>query len=95
MAHTENVRVEIESEIATSSRPARVLVYEGDRLVEEITAEVELKQGADDGYYHCVTLKKVKQQPKLTIDQGRVYEEVSPGVKLHRRDLEDGHDTNI
>lgn len=54
------IRIEIESEIAVSDRPARVLVYENDQLVGEIIAEVELKQGADDGYYHCVTLKKTK-----------------------------------
>ncbi len=54
------VRVEIESEIGISRRPARVLVYEGDQLVTEVEAEVELKPGADGGYYHCVTLKKVE-----------------------------------
>lgn len=32
---------------------------------------------------------------KLTIDQGRVYEKVLPGVQMHRRDFEDTHDTNI
>lgn len=52
------VRVEVKSEIATSSEPAKVIVYEDGRLVAEIVAEVELKQGADGGYYHCVTLKK-------------------------------------
>lgn len=52
------VRVELESEVATFHRPARVLVYEAGRLVAEVIAEVELKQGADGGYYHCVTLKK-------------------------------------
>lgn len=52
------VMVDIESEVATSDRLARVLVYEGDRLVVEVVAEVELKQGADGGYYHCVTFKK-------------------------------------
>ena len=55
------VRVVIESEVGTSRRPARVLVYEGGGLVAEVIAEVELKQGADGGYYHCVTLKKVEK----------------------------------
>lgn len=55
---SEIIRVDIESEVATSDRPARVLVYERDRLVAEVIAEVELKPGADGGYYHCVTLKK-------------------------------------
>ena len=52
------VRVEVKSEIGTSCDPAKVLVYEDDRLVAEVIAEVELKQGANGGYYHCVTLKK-------------------------------------
>lgn len=51
-------RVDIESELGTSRRPARVLVYDGDQLVSEVIAEVELKMGADGGFYHCVTLKK-------------------------------------
>jgi len=53
------IRIEIESETAVSKRPARALVYENDQLVAEVIAEVDLKQGADDGYYHCVTLKKI------------------------------------
>ena len=52
------VRVEVKSEIGISRDPAKVLVYEDDRLVAEVIAEVELKQGANGGYYHCVTLKK-------------------------------------
>lgn len=52
------IRVEVESEIATSNRPARVLVYDNNQLVTEIIAKVEPKQGADGGYYPCVTLTK-------------------------------------
>lgn len=52
------VKVEVRSEIGTSRDPAKVLVYENNCLVAEIIAEVELKQGADGGWYHCVTLKK-------------------------------------
>jgi len=52
------VKVEVKSESGTSSEPAKVLVYEDDRLVAEVLAEVKLKQGADSGWYHCVTLKK-------------------------------------
>ena len=52
------VRVEVRSEVGTSREPAKVLVYEDERLIAEVLAEVELKQGADGGYYHCVTLKK-------------------------------------
>lgn len=52
------VRVEVKSEIGTSREPAKVFVYEDDLLVAEVTAEVEPKQGADGGWYHCVTLRK-------------------------------------
>lgn len=52
------VRVEVESEAGTSRRPARVLVYKGTLLVAEVTAKIEMKQGADGGYYPCVTLKE-------------------------------------
>lgn len=53
------IRVEIESEEATSERhSARVLVYEGNQLVTEVIAKVEPKKGADGGLYPCVTLEK-------------------------------------
>lgn len=52
------VKVEVKSEIGISRDPAKVLVYEDDCLIAEITAEVELKQGADSGWYHCVTLRQ-------------------------------------
>ena len=52
------VRVEVKSESGTSREPAKVLVFEDNRLVATIIAEVELKQGADNGWYPCVTLKK-------------------------------------
>ena len=56
------VKVEVKSESGTSRDPAKILVYEDDRLVAEVVAEVELKQGADGGLYHCVTLKKIDFQ---------------------------------
>ncbi len=52
------VRVEIKSEIATSKNLACILIYENEQIVAEVVAKVELKQGADGEYYHCVTLKK-------------------------------------
>lgn len=58
------VRVEVRSEIGTSRDPAKVLVYEDDRLVAEVIAELELKQGADGGWYHCVTLRNQEQSSK-------------------------------
>ncbi len=52
------VRIETKSETGTSHEPAKVSVYEDGRLVAEVVAEVELKQGANGGWYRCVTLKK-------------------------------------
>lgn len=60
------IRVEVRSEVGTSRDPAKVLVYEDNRLVAEVIVEVELKQGADDGYYHCVTLREQEQSPPVT-----------------------------
>ncbi len=60
MAQSGSVRVEIESEVATSDHPGRILVYDNDKLVAEIIATVELKPGADGGLYNCVTLKKAQ-----------------------------------
>lgn len=54
------VRVDLESQSGTSHDPARILVYADDRLVETITADVESQQGADDGYYPCVILKRIE-----------------------------------
>ncbi len=53
-----NVRVEIQSETAVGSSPARVTVYENDKIVAVITADIELKMGGDCGYYNCVTLTR-------------------------------------
>lgn len=52
------IRVEVKSETGTSRDPAKVSVYENGCLFAEVIAEVEFKQGADGGWYHCVTLKK-------------------------------------
>ena len=32
---------------------------------------------------------------KLIEDRGRIYEQVAPGIELHRRDMEDTHDPEI
>jgi len=58
------IRVEIEQEVATSDKPAKVLVYDGIQLIAEVVAEVESKQGADGEYYPCVTLRKTKIKAK-------------------------------
>ena len=57
------VRVEIQSEIVTSDEPAKILNYEGGYPCPaiEVIAEIELKQGADGGWYRCVVLKKQEQ----------------------------------
>lgn len=52
------VRVELKSQIGTSWDPAKVLVYEDDRLVAEVIADIEHKMGADGNFYPCVTLVK-------------------------------------
>lgn len=52
------IRVEIKSETGTSETPAKVSVYENDRLVIEVIASIKLQQGGDGGWYQCVTLKK-------------------------------------
>jgi len=52
------VKIEIESEKAISKDPARVLVYENEKLVEIIIAQIDLQQGADGRYYPCIILKK-------------------------------------
>ena len=52
------IRLEIRSESGTSHEPASVKVYENDCLVAEVIAIVELKRGAESGWYHCVTLKQ-------------------------------------
>ena len=50
------IRVELESQKGTSNEPARVLIYENDKLIAEIIAKVEMKLGADYGKYPCVEL---------------------------------------
>ncbi len=52
------VRIEIKPETLNSREPAKIVVYDGDRLVTEIIAKVELSPGADGGMYNCVTLKE-------------------------------------
>jgi hypothetical protein len=51
------VRIEIRDEAGCISEPARVRVYEDERLVAEIIGKVEPKEGADGGLYPCVTLE--------------------------------------
>ena len=82
-----NVRVEIESESATSDHPGRVLVYEHDELVAEILATVELKKGADGGFYNCVTLTKTQVAANI----GAWEKMVAKKHKLHESWLVPSH----
>ena len=52
------VKVKIKSEQVLFNQPAKIEVYEDDRLVTTIIAKVGLQKGADGGSYHCVTLEK-------------------------------------
>lgn len=56
------VRVEIESEKLALGKPAQVRVYDGDRLITTVIAEIEMQQGADLGLYPAV---KVYEQQTL------------------------------
>lgn len=53
-----DVRIEIESETGTGTRPARILVYYKDEVVALVTGTVESRPGADGGQYPCVVLKR-------------------------------------
>lgn len=52
------IRVELKDEIAIRKDPATVLVYDGEQLVAEVVAKVELDRGADGGWYYVVKLEK-------------------------------------
>ncbi|MDP3779218.1 MAG: hypothetical protein Q8R30_04210 [bacterium] len=53
-----DVRVEVKSEDPVSCLPARVLIYQGEKLIREIVAHVDMKRGADYRYYPCVILEE-------------------------------------
>ena len=56
-----DIRVEVESEGGCAPNTANVKVYDGEKLVAEVLGRVELKRGADGGWYHCVELKEAKE----------------------------------
>mgnify|MGYP001608737053 FL=1 len=56
------IRIVTESETGTSRNPARVLIYEEDKLVAEVVARTSLQQGADGGYYDCIILESKQPQ---------------------------------
>lgn len=51
-----SIQVKVESESATSHDPAIVRVYNDDKLVAEVKAQLRLGQGADGGFYDCIQL---------------------------------------
>ena len=53
-----SVEVKIVSEEAISNKPASVIVSEDGKTIAEVVVKVDLKRGADGGFYHCVTFKK-------------------------------------
>lgn len=52
------IRIEISSETPLSPKPARIAIYDGEKLLAEVTANVERMMGADGAFYPCVALKK-------------------------------------
>lgn len=82
------VRVQVESEGVISGKPAKMLVYENDRLVTEVIAKIEYKQGADDGYYPCVSLiqKPIKwvRKQKMVKMTTREIRQVQTAEKIVR-----------
>lgn len=74
------IRIEIKSQIGTSSDPAKVSIYEDERLVAEVTADIEYQPGADGGQYPCVILKKSAAIPKSELEQ--LLEKNAYGVGL-------------
>lgn len=57
-----NVRVELHSETATGNKPATVKVFDGEKLVTTVVAEVRRGQGADGGFYPVVELNETKNE---------------------------------
>lgn len=53
-----SVEVKIISEQGVSREPPSVTICENGKIITEIIVKVELKRGADGGFYHCVTFKK-------------------------------------
>jgi len=48
-----------------------------------------------NGWWDGLEICSANKPPLVIDDRGQVYEEILPGVQLHRRDLEDTHDYNI
>lgn len=58
------IRVDVRSETAISTEPARVIVYRNNTPIATIEGRIELEQGADGGFYSVVKLEsKAKTTP--------------------------------
>lgn len=53
------IRIALKSEVPALSEPAVIRVYDNEKLVAEVLAQIENKPGADGGMYPCVTLRPV------------------------------------
>ncbi len=58
------LEVKIQQEAATSSKPAKALIYENGRLAIEINARVTYDEGADGRMYPCVVLEAIDNKEK-------------------------------
>ncbi len=54
-----DIRVECESQVGTSNRPARVLIYHDEQLVMEVEGTIEYQSGTDRRQYPCIVLKNI------------------------------------
>jgi hypothetical protein len=57
------IRIEITQEWVSVGIPARVRIYEGDRLIAEVTGKIGYQVGADGGIYHAVVLEQSSPVP--------------------------------
>ncbi len=76
------IRIEIKSESGCCREPAGVKIYNNNQLITEVIAVVEPKEGADGGYYDCVTLRR-KDYPVIL---SRIY--FGHPVNTYNTDLE-------
>lgn len=82
-----------------SLEPAKSQYLDGyipfDHATGKLREVLSLKKFAEDLWKKGPHSQAPTNSEKLLVGQGRVYEEIMPGVQLHRRDLEDPNDCNI
>jgi hypothetical protein len=57
------VRVEVEKERVICGEPAKVNIYEDDKLIARVICTIGNQYGADDGLYPCVELTLLNVEP--------------------------------